>query len=110
MAPDTTYMTIEEVAELLGVNYQLIYRLVRSGELPAVRLGRVYRITGSDLDVYLEKTKMGSSPAHVCAACGKSYKSASSVGEECIDCGAPICLDCWQREGVRKCRSHQGED
>ncbi len=111
MAPDTKYMTIEEVAELLGVTYQLIYRLVRSGELPAVRLGRVYRITGSDLDAYLEKTKTGSvAPVYVCTACGKTYKSESSVGEECIDCGAPICLDCRQRLGVRRCRKCEGTD
>ncbi len=105
MAPDTKYMTIEEVAELLGVTYQLIYRLVRSGELPAVRIGRVYRITGTDLDACLEQTKTGGGPVGTaCAACGKIYASASSVKEECMDCGALICLDCRQRRGVHQCR------
>jgi len=111
MAPDTKYMTIEEVAELLGVTYQLIYRLVRSGELPAVRIGRVYRITGTDLDAFLEKTRTGgSAPEYVCSACGKTYKSASSVAEECIDCGSPICLDCRQRLGVQQCRKCAKEE
>ena len=108
MAPDTKYMTIEEVADLLGVTYRLIYRLVRSGELPAVRVGRVYRITGTDLDAYLEKSKTSRGAEYVCSACGRSYNSASSVSQECVDCGEPICLDCWQRQGVRHCRSHRG--
>ena len=35
------YKSLEEVADMLGVTYQLIDRLVRSGELPAVRLGKL---------------------------------------------------------------------
>jgi excisionase family DNA binding protein len=30
-----------------------IYRLIRRGELPAVRVGRNYRVRASDLDAYL---------------------------------------------------------
>ena len=80
MTPDIRYYTIEEVADLLGVTYQLIYRLVRSGELPAVRVGRVSRITGNDLDAYLENAKTTrSSGGGTCAACGKAYKSDLSL-------------------------------
>ncbi|MBN1672413.1 MAG: helix-turn-helix domain-containing protein [Kiritimatiellae bacterium] len=110
MSPDKKYLSLEEVAELLGVNYQLIYRLARSGELPAVRLGRVYRVAESDLDAYLEKSKTSSSvarPAGTCAACGKTYRSEQALGESCAECGAPICVDCWKRLGVRFCREHQ---
>lgn len=31
-----------------------IYRLIRSGELPAVRVGRNYRVRENDLAVYLD--------------------------------------------------------
>ena len=41
MGVDSEYMSLEDVAKMLGVTYQLIYRLVRSGELPAVRLGKL---------------------------------------------------------------------
>ena len=51
------FLSLEEVAELLSVNYQLVYRLVRAGELPAVRLGRVYRVDRNDLDDFLERSK-----------------------------------------------------
>ena len=58
MSPENKkYMAIEDVAEMLGVNYQLIYRLIRSGDLPAIRLGRIYRVTQEDLNTYLKKQK-----------------------------------------------------
>ncbi len=57
MGAETEYMSLEEVADMLGVTYQLIYRLVRSGELPAVRLGKLYRVSRVDLDGYLERSK-----------------------------------------------------
>ena len=59
MANEIEYMSLEEVADMLGVTYQLIYRLVRAGELPAVRLGKLYRVSRADLDAYLEP-KFGS--------------------------------------------------
>ena len=108
MTPDKRYMTIEEVADLLGVTYQLIYRLVRAGEIPAVRIGRVYRIMANDLDEYLEKTKTSATTVGVtCAACGKTYHSELSVSEACRVCGAPICKDCWLRRGVTVCKEHE---
>ena len=99
------YLSLEDVAKLLGVNYQLIYKLVRSGKLPAVRVGRVYRIIQTDLDEYLENSKI-SSTGTSCSICGKTYHSDLSVQESCTECDAPICVDCWQRNGKRKCREH----
>lgn len=104
MSPEKKFMTLEDVAELLGVNYQLIYRLVRSGELPAIRLGRVYRVTKEDLTAYLQKQKTAGGGV-VCKACGTVYKSAASVKQACEGCGAPICFDCWQRAKVRLCKA-----
>lgn len=39
---------------MLRVSTMTIYRLVRRGELPAVRVGRNYRVRESDLTRYLE--------------------------------------------------------
>ncbi|MCX7591794.1 MAG: helix-turn-helix domain-containing protein [Kiritimatiellae bacterium] len=99
------YLSLEEVAKLLSVDYQLIYRLVRSGELPAIRVGRVYRIDHADLDAYLTRNKT-SGPMLVCAACGTAYGSALSLKQGCVCCGAPLCTDCWDRKGIRRCRDH----
>jgi len=99
-------LTLDEVADFLKVNYQLIYRLVRSGELPAVRIGRLYRVMRADLDAYIERSKTAG--PFVCSVCGQSYGSANSVRNGCIECGAPICLDCWSRLKRRKCATHAG--
>lgn len=46
-------MTVAEVAEMLRVSTMTVYRLVQSGALPAVRVGRSYRIRADDVDRYL---------------------------------------------------------
>ena len=46
-------LTAAEVAEQLRVSTMTIYRLIRRGELPAVRVGRNYRVRTQDLDHYL---------------------------------------------------------
>lgn len=48
-----TLLTAAEVAEQLRVSTMTIYRLIRRGELPAVRVGRNYRVRASDLESYL---------------------------------------------------------
>ncbi|MEX0868661.1 MAG: helix-turn-helix domain-containing protein [Nitriliruptoraceae bacterium] len=49
----TQLLTADEVADQLRVSTMTIYRLIRRGELPAVRVGRNYRVRASDLDTYL---------------------------------------------------------
>lgn len=41
---DMRFLTVAEVAEMMRVSNMTVYRLVKSGELPAVRFGRSYRI------------------------------------------------------------------
>lgn len=47
-------LTVAEVADLLRVSTMTVYRLIRSGELAAVRVGRAYRVAEVALDDYLE--------------------------------------------------------
>jgi excisionase family DNA binding protein len=44
---DVRFLTVAEVAEMMRVSTMTVYRLVHSGELPAVRFGRSYRIPES---------------------------------------------------------------
>lgn len=46
-------LTAAEVAEDLRVSTMTVYRLIRRGELPAVRVGRNYRVRAADLEAYL---------------------------------------------------------
>ncbi len=47
-------MTVPEVAEYLRVNPQTVYRKAKSGELPAVRIGRAIRFRRSELENWLK--------------------------------------------------------
>ena len=106
---DRPFLSLEEVAEHLGVTYQLIYRLVRSGELPAVRVGRVYRVRREDLDGYLQRNATGADGGFTCGACGKTFHSKLSQKGTCPDTGLPICIDCWDRKGIRTCKKGDRE-
>jgi excisionase family DNA binding protein len=53
-------LTIEEVLGYLKVTSRTIYRLIRSGELPAMRVGRQWRLRRQDLDAWLERQRHGS--------------------------------------------------
>ena len=109
MTETKEFYSLEEVADLLGVNYQLIYKLVRSGKLAAAQIGRVYRVARRDLDAYLEQSKAHAGGG-VCSACGKTYHSRLSLKHACRECGEPICVDCWMRKKVQCCPTHASGD
>ena len=46
-------MTPEQVADYLQLNTDTVYRLIRNHELPAAKIGRVYRIPKEDVDAFL---------------------------------------------------------
>jgi len=48
--------TVEEAAELLGIGRNLAYDGVRSGEIPAVRIGTSWRVPKASLDALLNKS------------------------------------------------------
>jgi excisionase family DNA binding protein len=49
------FLTVNEVADLLRVSSMTIYRLIKDGEMPAVRVGKSYRLREDDIDAYLAK-------------------------------------------------------
>ena len=48
-------LTVSEVANAMRVSNMTVYRLIKSGELPAVRVGKNYRLRESDLERFLEE-------------------------------------------------------
>lgn len=48
-------LTAAEVAEQLRVSTMTVYRLIRRGDLAAVRVGRNYRVRERDLTTFLEQ-------------------------------------------------------
>ncbi|MCW2781112.1 MAG: Helix-turn-helix domain protein [Marmoricola sp.] len=63
MASNTTgdisevkFLTVAEVAAVMRVSKMTVYRLVHSGELPAVRVGRSFRVSEKDVNEYLKNS------------------------------------------------------
>ena len=52
------FLTVSEVARQLRVSNMTVYRLLKAGQLPAVRVGRGYRIREQDVMAYLEARYM----------------------------------------------------
>ena len=52
----TDFRTVAEVAALMRVSKMTVYRLVHSGELPAVRVGRSFRVRAAAVHAYLESS------------------------------------------------------
>jgi excisionase family DNA binding protein len=48
------FLTTEEVLEYLQVNLRTVYRLIKAGKIPAVRVGRQWRFRKADIDLWLE--------------------------------------------------------
>ena len=48
-----SFMTVAEVAQMLRVSTMTVYRLIKAGELSALRVGRSYRLRPDDVDRYL---------------------------------------------------------
>ncbi len=53
---DVVFLTIAEVAAKMRVSKMTVYRLVHGGDLPAVRVGRSFRVTEDDVNEYLRKS------------------------------------------------------
>lgn len=50
----SAFLTTGDVLAYLRVTPRTIYRLIRSGELPAVRVGRQWRFRRSDIDRWID--------------------------------------------------------
>jgi excisionase family DNA binding protein len=46
-------LTVGEVATVMRVSNMTVYRLIKSGQLSAIRVGKNYRIRRSDVERYL---------------------------------------------------------
>jgi excisionase family DNA binding protein len=53
---EAKFLTVAEVASTMRVSKMTVYRLLHSGELPAVRVGRSFRVVESDVNEYLRKS------------------------------------------------------
>jgi len=52
-------LRLDDVLAYLRVNARTVYRLIRTGDLPAVRIGHQWRVRRSDLDAWLNAQRVG---------------------------------------------------
>jgi excisionase family DNA binding protein len=57
--PDRGLLTVREVADAMRVSTMTVYRLIKAGELPAIRVGKHFRIKNGDLVAYLDSRMVG---------------------------------------------------
>jgi excisionase family DNA binding protein len=62
MLPMDEVLTVEEVARYLRVHPMTVQRWCRTGELPAAKIGRAYRIKRGDLDRWWAGHQSGVAP------------------------------------------------
>jgi excisionase family DNA binding protein len=58
MTADTAWLGTPEAAQRLGITQRTLYRLIDDGQIPAYKMGRVFRVKESDLDEFLERSRV----------------------------------------------------
>jgi excisionase family DNA binding protein len=51
---DVRFLTVSEVADMMRVSTMTVYRLVHSGDLPAIRFGRSFRIPETAVEAVIQ--------------------------------------------------------
>ncbi len=51
--PAPRFLTVAEVAEMARVSKMTVYRMVHSGELPAIRVGKSFRVPYAEVEKLL---------------------------------------------------------
>ena len=49
-----SFMTVEDVADMLRINKSTVYRMAKAGRIPATRVGRQWRFRLSALEEFLD--------------------------------------------------------
>lgn len=76
---DEGFLTTEEVLEYLQVNLRTVYRLIKAGKIPAVRVGRQWRFRKRDIDAWLESQRpRGARSAASAAPSARALQAAAA--------------------------------
>jgi excisionase family DNA binding protein len=51
----SVYLSVSDTAKYLGVSKETIYRLLKSKNIPASRIGKLWKFNTKDLDVWVRK-------------------------------------------------------
>ena len=68
------YITIPQLAKLLGLSRIEVYRKVKKGQIPATKIGRVYAISDRNITYILGKEMSAKAKRRVDAAVRKTVR------------------------------------
>ena len=74
-----TYITIPQLAKLLGLSRIEVYRKVRKGQIPAIRIGRNYAISDRDVASVLGHKMSSKNKRQVSLAVKKAVREYGEV-------------------------------
>jgi excisionase family DNA binding protein len=57
LTKEQSFLTPQEVSDLLRVSIHTVRRWIKEGKLPAYKVGRVWRISKTDLDKWLNQQR-----------------------------------------------------
>ncbi|GLC81324.1 helix-turn-helix domain-containing protein [Lacrimispora brassicae] len=58
------YYSVDQISEMLNIHPKTIQRYIREGKLRAGKIGKGWRVTGHDLSVFMESTKLSAGREH----------------------------------------------
>ncbi|WP_313182866.1 helix-turn-helix domain-containing protein [Lacrimispora sp.] len=75
------YYSVEQISEMLNIHPKTIQRYIREGKLRAGKIGKSWRVTGHDLSVFMESTKLptGKENSHSIKKSGYETKVSSVI-------------------------------
>lgn len=88
-------LTPEQVADLLQLNKDTVYRLIRARKLAATRIGRSYRIPRQDVEAFLRRNSTVAEMRQV------AWDRLLSIGARNLDVDSDIVLDELERADTR---------
>lgn len=54
MTPTTRWLSVEQVAEYLGISKETVYRWLEKGTVPAHRVGKLWRFETNEIDEWVK--------------------------------------------------------
>ncbi len=79
---EDTFLTTEEVLAYLQVNLRTVYRLIKAGKIPAVRVGRQWRFRKRDIDAWLDSQRPRGGSKQTAAAAAAEPAAAARTATE----------------------------
>jgi len=58
MSTEDQWLSTNDAARLLGITSRTLYRFIDQGEIPAYRMGRVIRLRRSEVEAFIEASRI----------------------------------------------------